>query len=208
MVTHITVPHAPLHRLGHYGRSTLSVNRTLEPPLTDAPTKAAQEQFSKETDDGQKSTSKQRAKISKSLTQTSELSKKVIYTSPSSTSIPETSNQICSPENKLPLPPFPTQSVISHHFKRPSQSPFFGPRPAFSTSTPMARCVGSASNLFCKRSPSKISMVTRKPVPVYIDVPLSLDDGHISGVSIFTRDVVQTSLEKTSSSGSHKVSFY
>ncbi|OXG50731.1 hypothetical protein J010_03094 [Cryptococcus neoformans] len=198
------VPHAPLHRLGHYGRSTLSVNRTLEPPLTDAPTKAAQEQFSKETDDGQKSTSKQRAKISKSLTQTSELSKKVIYTSPSSTSIPETSNQICSPENKLPLPPFPTQSVISHHFKRPSQSPFFGPRPAFSTSTPMARRVGSASNLFCKRSPSKISMVTRKPVPVYIDVPLSLDDGHISGVSIFTRDVVQTSLEKMSSSGCHK----
>lgn len=45
-------------------------------------------------------------------------------------------------------------------------------------------------------------------MPVYIDVPLSLDDGHISGMSIFTRDVVQTTLEKTSSSGSHKVSFY
>lgn len=41
-------------------------------------------------------------------------------------------------------------------------------------------------------------------MPVYIDVPLSLDDGHISGVSIFTRDIVQTPLEKTSSAGPHK----
>ncbi|AAW43066.1 expressed protein [Cryptococcus deneoformans JEC21] len=203
MITHTTVPHAlSRHRFGCYAQTSLPVNRTPEPQLPNVSTKVVQEQCSEETE-RQKSISKQRAKISTSSVQAAQLSKDVIYPSPSSTDTFETSDTTCSPENKPPMPPFPTQRVISHHLKRPSQSPF-GPRATFSTSTPMTRRVRSASNLLFKRSPSKISIVTRKPVPVYIDVPLSLDDGHISGVSIFTRDIVQTPLEKTSSAGPHK----
>lgn len=167
------------------------------------PAKVTQQPFSEETE-RPKLTSKKRAKISKSSTQASQLSKNVTYPSPSSNDIRDITNDSALPETKPFLPSHPMQRVISHHLKRPSQSPF-GPRATFSTSTPMARHVRSASNLFCKCSTSKVSIVTRKPVPLYIDVPLSLNDGHISGVSIFTGDVMQTPLETTSSAGPQKV---
>lgn len=167
------------------------------------PAKVTQQPFSEETE-RPKLTSKKRAKISKSSTQASQLSKNVTYPSPSSNDIRDITNESALPETKPFWPSHPMQRVISHHLKRPSQSPF-GPRAIFSTSTPLARHVRSASNLFCKCSTSKVSIVTRKPVPLYIDIPLSLNDGHISGISIFTGDVMQTPLETTSSAGSHKV---
>ncbi|KIY31090.1 hypothetical protein I305_06552 [Cryptococcus gattii E566] len=169
------------------------------------PAKATQQPFSEETE-RQKLTSKKRAKISKSSTQASQLSKNVTYPLCSSNDARDiTNNESALPETKPFLPSHPMQRVTSNHSKRPLQSPF-GPRATFSTSTPLARRVRSASNLFCKRSTSKLCIVTRKPVPLYIDVPLSLNDGHISGVSIFTGDVVQTQtpLETTSSAGSNK----
>ncbi|KAE8538278.1 hypothetical protein D1P53_005620 [Cryptococcus gattii VGV] len=168
------------------------------------PTKVTQQPFSEETE-RQKLTSKKRAKISKSSTQAFQLTKNVTYPLRSSNDTRDITNESALPETKPFLPSHPMQRVTSHHLERPLQSPF-GPRATFSTSTPLARRVRSASNLFCKRSTSKLSIVTRKPVPLYIDVPLSLNDGHISGVSIFTGDVVQTQtpLETTSSAGSHK----
>nr|KIR44753.1 hypothetical protein I312_06096 [Cryptococcus bacillisporus CA1280] len=166
------------------------------------PAKVTQQPFSEETE-RQKLTSKKRAKISKSSTQASQLSKNVTYPLRSSNDTRDITNESALPGIKPYLPSHPMQRVTSHHLKRPLQSPF-GPRATFSTSTPLARRVRSASNLFCKRSTSKLCIVTRKPVPLYIDVPLSLNDGHISGVSIFTGDVVQTPLETTSSAGSHK----
>lgn len=170
------------------------------------PAKVTQQPFSEETE-RQKLTSKKRAKISKSFTQASQLSKNVTYPLCSSNDTRDITNESGLSETKPFLPSHPMQRVTSHPLKRPLQSPF-GPRATFSTSTPLARRVRSASNLFCKRSTSKLCIVTRKPVPLYIDVPLSLNDGHISGVSIFTGDVVQTQipLETTSSAGSDKVS--
>lgn len=171
------------------------------------PAKVTQQPFSEESE-RQKLTSKKRAKISKSSTQAFQLSKNVIYPLRSSNDTRDITNDSAMPETKRSLPSHPMQKVISHHLERRLQSPF-GPRATFSTGTPLARRVRSASNLFCKRSTSKLGIVTRKPVPLYIDVPLSLNDGHISGVSIFRGDVVQTQtpLETTSSPASHMVSF-
>ncbi|ODO09053.1 hypothetical protein I350_02652 [Cryptococcus amylolentus CBS 6273] len=72
----------------------------------------------------------------------------------------------------------------------PSPVPMpFGPSATFTTSTPMARRVHSASNVLeakVTRRPTA-SLMPRKPVPRFLDVPFEGDDGHISGVTAFTR---------------------
>ncbi|ODN85677.1 hypothetical protein L198_07506 [Cryptococcus wingfieldii CBS 7118] len=77
---------------------------------------------------------------------------------------------------------------------RPSAPPSpvpkpFGPSANFTTSTPLARRVHSASDVIggkVTRRPTA-SLMPRKPVPRFLDVPFEGDDGHISGVTAFTR---------------------
>ncbi|WVO15575.1 hypothetical protein L204_103235 [Cryptococcus depauperatus] len=88
---------------------------------------------------------------------------------------------------------------LSRVDSRPLRPPL-GPRAMFITSTP-ARRIKSVSDLRSGPDARKPGLISRKPVPQLLDLPLSSQDGHISGVSIYIKpaDITSTTFKSNSS---------